>query len=1063
MSENLSRVWTFFLDKFRVTLLIVILSSVWGVSSYFSIPQESEPDVNLPVGAITTILPGASPEDIEQLVTQKIENEIKGLENVKEYTSTSLSGVSSVVVEFEVDTNLDKNFQNLRDAIDDATSELPSSILDDPKVKEVRMSDTPVISFALSGDFSLSELRRFAEDLQDDFEEVANVKEVNISGAPEDKFHIFIDPLKLQSLSLSLEDVLTAIRSQHRNVPMGTIFLEGGKIELAAEGEFELASDFYRTPILQKDGQIIHLSDIAEIRREFDEMKVKSFFTVGEESTPTIFLDVMKSEQKSNVFKIVDGVFEILELKRSQKTIPDSLGIEMTFDGAANIRDSLNTLLNSSVQTLILIGISLLFFLGWRESVLSFLAIPLSIFITIGVLYVMGETFNSISLFALVLALGLLVDNAIILIEGISDNIFDKKLVPHEAAKKAISTFRWPVIAGTLTTVFAFLPMLFMISGISGEYISVLPKTVTIVLCASLFVSIAILPVFGAKFFEIFPPKEHRESLRLKKIQNIYEDKMTKIFSKKKNVRIVILVAMAVMIFSFALFPLQWVTVEVFPASDANYFTASIELPIGTRIEETMKLVPKIEEKILPYFGEQEDGDTWLKNVLFTVGAKSSYDPDRGAVNFDEEQILGITVNFVEKNDRKASSLKLVPLLRKEIESVAPEFAEVNVSELASGPPSGAKTIEIRLSSDNLYHLDSLADAFQEKISQIKLPSGAKLKDIGDNRADRTPKLTWKFDRDVLARFNLSPAQISDTLRSSVEGVTVLSISENDDEIDVDVRLDFSGKKIWEDPSSLEILKQMPIKTPTGQFIKLSEVATSEFSSELSQIKHRNGKRTVLVGANIEGTATAALFAKELELALASLDKQPGDIFEIGGDNEDTNRLVNEMVLAMIIAVFLILALLVLQFDSFLQSFAIVLLLPFSLTGVFIGFWLSKTPISFPAMIGIVALAGIIVNDAIVLISRINTHVSRGKGRVVAYVLAGKERMQPIFLTSVTTIFGLLPLALSDPVWRGLGFAIIYGMMLSTFLTLFLVPCLLYGLRNIWRSFCRFVGVSDNE
>jgi multidrug efflux pump subunit AcrB len=956
---------------------------------------------------------------------------------------------------------LDKNFQNLRDAVDDATTELPDSILDDPKVKEVRMSDTPVISFALSGDFSLSELRRFAESLQDDFESVPNVKEVNISGEPEDKFHIFVDPIKLQSLGLSLEEVLSAIRAQHQNVPMGTVFLDSGKIELAAEGEFETAEDFYRIPIVQRNGQIIHLSDFAEIRREFDEMKVRSYFTLGQESQPTIFLDVMKSEQKSNVFKIVKGVFGILEQKREQKLIPDSLKIEMTFDGASEIRESLRTLLNSSAQTLILIGLSLLFFLGWREALLSFFAIPLSILITIGVLYVMGETFNSISLFALVLALGLLVDNAIILIEGISDNIFDKKLSPQDSAKKAISTFRWPIIAGTLTTVFAFLPMLFMISGISGEYISVLPKTVTIVLCASLFVSLALLPVFGTKFFEMFPPKKHRESPKLKKIQNSYEKLMSQIFAKKKNVYGIIGISAFVMIFSYALFPLQWLTVEVFPSADANYFTASIELPTGTRLAETMKLIPEIEKNLLPYFEERENGDIWLENVLFTVGAKSSYDPDRNASNFDEEQILGITVNFTEKNDRKTSSVEIVPLLKKEIESSVPEFAEVNISELASGPPTGSKSIEIRFSSDDLSHLEVLAEDFKNKISKIKLSSGATLKDIDDNRADKNPKLTWEFDRDVLSRFNLSPSQIASTLRASVEGVTILKISENDDEIDVDVRLDFSGKKVWEDPASLEILKQMPIKTPTGQFIRLSEVATFEFSSELSQIKHRNGKRTVIIGANIEGSATAALFTKDLELALSSLDKRSGDVFEMGGDNEDTNRLVGEMVTAMIIAVFLILALLVLQFDSFLQSFAIVLLLPFSLTGVFIGFWLSHTPISFPTMIGIVALAGIIVNDAIVLISRINTHVSRGKKRVEAYILSGKERMQPIFLTSVTTIFGLLPLALSDPVWRGLGFAIIYGMILSTFLTLLLVPCLLYSLRNVWGILCRCVGVEE--
>lgn len=1057
-TPQLSTLWTFLLERFRASLLLAGLFWLFGWQSYQNIPRENAPDVEIPAGVIQTVFPGASPQDVEKLVTEKIEQEIKKLENVNKYTSTSMGSISIVSVEFDTGTNLTKNFQNLREAIDDAEKDLPDGVLDDPDLQEVKLSDTPIMSLALSGDFSLSQLKRFAEQLEEEIESVSNVKEVNITGIPEEKFHIFLEPKKLENFKLSTEDVAQKIQTHHRDIPLGTIFVQGEKIDIRIQGEFKTVQDFLEFPLFAQNGQIVHLKDVATVRREFDEMEVESLFSEGGPAKRSITLDVVKSVEKTNIFNIIESVFEILETQKQENLLPQSLNISVVFDGAKDIQESLDNLVSSGLQTVVIIAIILFFALGFRESLLALFVLPMSMLMGIIFLFYSGETFNFLSLFALVISLGLLVDNAIIMTEGISENIHDKKMKPQAAARQALVDFRWPIIAGTCTTIFAFFPMLFMITGVSGDYISAIPKTITIVLLCSLFISLFILPVFAAKFFERFPPKELKEGQLMKKIKDWYGGFMSTLLATKAFFVSTVLVAIGLFIFSVSLFPLGWLGVEIFPQSDENYFTASLEMPAGTKLSETKKLIPLAEEAILPYFGEQSDATTWLKNVVFSVGQFSSFDPaQQGGANTPEEEVIGITINLLDKNKRQTTSSEISAMIKEDLIKVLPTFVEVKVSELSAGPPTGSSQIELRLTGDNMPHLEKITDELVSAFESIELKDGSKLKNINDDRGERLPQISYTFDRDKLETFGLSPSQISQTLRSSIEGIQILEITEGEDEIDVEMRLNFNEQTLWTDPKSLEILKVIPLKTPQGNFIRLGDVASFEITSELSSLKHRDGKRTVLLGANIDGNATAGQFLPALNKAIASVEKLPGEQIAIGGDNEESNRLVKEMGAAMTLGLFLILVLLVLQFDSFLQSFVIALLIPFSLTAVFIGFWISGTPISFPTMIGIVALAGIIVNDAIVFIDRINQNRKSGLEAIDAYIKAGKERMQPIMITSITTVLGLIPLALSDPIWEGLGFAIIYGMTLATVLTLLLVPCLILSIealcalpRKIW-------------
>lgn len=1036
--KPLGWVWRLFLDRFKVTILLTFLLLVGGILAFFQIPREITPTIDIPAATVVTTWPGSNPADVEKLVTDKIEKEIKNLENLEKYTSISQSGVSIVSVEFEVGTNQDTNIQHLREKIDLVKRELPDTLPDDPVIQEISISDIPIVSLTLSGDFAWSELKQFSEILEDEFETIGQVKNVSVKGAPEDEIHIFLDPVKVQSHDLAINEVITAIRNAHRDMPLGSIFVEGQKIELTLQAELERASEFLDIPIKKVGDALVHLRDVAEVRREFDEFEVETFFQTENKTNPAVLIDVIKGASKGNVIAMVGQVISRVEDLKQKNRIPQHLNVSITYDRGDEIRQSLDTLLTSGWQTLALIGLVMFLALGWRESLLASFAIPLSLLIGITSLFWMGDTFNGISLFALVLSIGLLVDNAIIIVEGLSSGVHEEHLTPHEAALKTIKTFRWPIITGTLTTVFAFLPMLIFISGVSGQYVSVIPKTVITILVGALFVSLWLLPSVGAHFFQYFPPKKRKTGALLHAVQTWYGVKMENILATRKKSLSILAISFGCLVFGLSLVVTRQVLIEVFPGADQVFFTAKIELPIGTGMEETRKLLPALEKAVSPYFKKQESGDVWLKNVVFTVGKTSDAVTNRDEMmNLPEEHVLGITVNLTNRTERKTKSYEIMPQVIEDFKKNIPAHATLEVSEVRDGPPTGAP-IEIRLMGDDMSHLEDLAD----QLKQV-LEDQPETRNVRDSRAERTLQVAWHFKRDVLAEFGLTPVQVAESLRASVNGVTLVQLIEGGDEIDVDLRIDWEGETKWKDPSSFDRLETISIKTSSGKFVTLRQIADPVLSSELSRLEHRDGKRFIAVRSDLSRGVPASKLTPLLQSSLKELDLRPGEEVAFGGESEESMRLVNEMGQSMAFALLLILVVLVWQFNSFYEAFVILMLIPLSLTGVFVGFWLSGLSISFPTMIGIVSLAGIIVNDAIVLIDRINQHVKMGKVSVHAFIQAGKDRLQPIFLTSITTVVGLLPLSLSDKVWAGLGFAIIFGMMLSTALTLVLVPCFL--------------------
>lgn len=1049
MRGHLSEFWTFFISRFRVTLLAIIFVLTAGLYSYNTIARETEPTVDIPMATITTIWPGASSIDVEKLVTDKLETEIKSLDHVKKYTSSSMSGVSVISVEFEVDSDKQVNLQKLRDKIDDATPKLPGTIADEPVVSEVSLSDVAVVNISISGDFSWSELKQFAEILEDEFSGMSNVKDVNLLGVPEDEIHISLDPGKLDSLDLSVGEVLQAVRGGHIDMPLGVMEIDGQAVEIAARAEYEDARDIANVPVSIRNGTSLTVSDLGEVRREFERFDVETYFQNEQGVQPSVSIEVTKSAESGNVLIMVGNILNRMEELKVQEVIPRSLDTSVTYNRADEIKDSLDTLLRSGGQTILLIMLIMFVFVGWRESLLASIVIPMSMLSAVMVMQTTGSTFNGISLFALVLGLGLLVDNAIVIVESMSDSINEKNMTPEEAAEYTLQTFRWPLIAGTATTVCAFLPMIFFISGVMGDYIAVIPNTVNAILISALFVALWLLPSVGVQFLKAFPPKKNVQRKGLSTVQNWYERNMKKLLAKNKNVFGTLGLAFVALFFSLGLVASKQVPVEVFPSSDMPFFTADFEFPTGTDLSETRKLIEPIAEKIRPFLGIQGDGDVWLDSVVFTAGKSQAWG-HHGASSLPETHVLGLSVYLSNKDDREIKSYEIQPLIEKEVLSIVPPHVEATFAELKAGPPTGEAALSIRLIGPDYDNLELLSAQLQSELEKIEGPIN-----VRDDSAERTFQLSWTFDRDVLARFGLSPATIVETLRTAVNGTTAVKITEGDDEIDVVARINWAGDRSWDNPDSLDVLSQISIKTPTGRFVSLEQIASPKLTSEVSLLRHRDGLRTLTVLADMKDGMPVSVIQKEVNKAIANLDRSPGEMIEMGGDTEEGDRLMGETSVAMGVAVILILIVLVTQFNSYWQAFTTLVIVPLSLTGVFVGFWLHGLTISFPTMIGIVSLAGIIVNDAIVLIDHINQNMRHHKMPWrSAYIKAGKDRLQPIFLTSITTVVGLLPLSLSDEMWAGLGFAIIYGMSLSTVLTLLLVPCFL-GAGQIVGDFAR--------
>lgn len=1022
----------FFIKNYRFTYLIIIAIIIFGLVALFTLPKESEPEVKVPYALVSTVYVGASPSDIESTITNKIEDKIKNLENLNTFTSTSALGFSSIFVEFNAGTDLQDSLNKLREAVDLAEAELPSQV-DSPRVSEIRLSDYPIVTYSLIGDYNDQQLKIYADILENELDAVKDVSKVEIIGGLEREFQVIIDQTKLSLFNLSLSQVVNSININNFSLPAGTIEIDNFRYNVRIKGKVGESADLENLVIATYNNSPVFLKDVANVKDTFKEKNTESRIGYpGTKPQNTISLQVYK-KQGGNIINIVENSQEAINnLKRTNK-IPEQIKIEKTNDNSVFIKKDLGILGSSAIQTFILIALILLAILSLRGAIITALAVPIAFLMSFMFLQFQGMTLNTMVLFALVLSLGLMVDNAIVIIEGINEYTEKHKKSIYKAAILSVWNFKAAITSGTLTTVSAFLPLL-LVTGIMGEYISILPKTLTLTLLSSLFVALIIIPTLVTRFIKIKKhnkekPKERRRHVYIKKILNKlainYRNTLEKILPYKKRRVSVIIGALMLFLVSVALPLSGFIRIEMFPKIDFDYFYINIELPAGSNLEKTEQITKKVEDIIK----DSESLDNYVTNIGSQVSAFS-----RASSSSNSENKASITVNLKPAKERNLSSIEISEKLRNKITSVS--GAKITIDELSAGPPTGSP-IEIRIFSNNNQDLGKLSEQIEKYLS-----SQGDIININSSLTDSTGEFVFTINKQQANYYGLSSSAIASTVRSALFGTTASVINIDNEDVDIVV------KYAKEEFKNINDLKELILLTPTGQTISLKQVAEVKIEPSLLSIDHKDGKQIATITADIKKNGDLQNITQDFLNYKDKLNLSENTSIEVGGEKEELEKSFQEMAFAMLIAVLLIGMILILQFNSFKQPFIILFSLPLSIIGVMFGLLLLNMSFSISVFIGIVSLAGIVVNAGIVLIDRINKNIKNGVDFHEAVIEGGIARMQPILITSITTIVGIIPLIFASELWRGLSISIIFGLLFATFLNLIFVPIL-------YTSMCR--------
>ncbi|PIR74049.1 MAG: hypothetical protein COU35_04370 [Candidatus Magasanikbacteria bacterium CG10_big_fil_rev_8_21_14_0_10_47_10] len=1019
-------IWDFFIDHYRFTFILSTAILLFGLFAIVQLPKESDPEVNIPIVVVATPFPGASPIDVEELVTNPLEDKISGLSDIKSIDSTSRGGVSSVVVEFEAKADREQVIADLKDAVDEAVVDLPEEAKD-PIIQEITVSDSAFLQMSLGGPFRTAELTEFANQIKDEIERVSGVSKVQVIGGHEKQIQIVVNKAQLDTFGISIAQVTRAVSSANSDIPIGAIETAGEAFNIRLAGRLENLQDIERVPVASVSGVPVRISDIATVVQGVSEQTSISRMTIDNKTAEPAVTLLMYKQSGGDIVKTSAAVKKTMQ-QIVDEELPDGVKTLEIIDLAEYVKSDLTSLSRNGIATVVIVFLILFVILGFREAIMAAIAIPFSFLMTFAYLSYIDLTINFMTLFSLILSLGILVDSAIVINEGMNREL-KSGLNPFDAAKKVVREYQWPLIAGTLTTVFAFVPML-LTSGIIGQYIKSIPLTVSGVLISSLFVALGLVTTLSAVVATYQRKKravDYARPARLARI-DVYVEGLQKryrvfvegmLLDRKMHKRIIRWTVL-MMIISYSLPALGALKVNMFPNSNEPQFAIDFEMPIGTPVERTSELIERIEQQL------QQDPriTSYVVNVGQASGAGSTASTGNGHQGY-------ITVKLVEK-DRPTSS-EFVDTYQKKLDQLQPGI--VRVSQGNFGPPSEAPVV-VTILGEDLDTLDRLARDFEQLLKTI---DGTR--NVQSTVEQTNGEFVLHVDRVRAARYGLSTIDVALSLRNAIAGTVATSVNQGGDDVDIVVRTALNSKQQKAAKTDIETIRGLTITTPTGE-VPLSSIADITLDNSRARIEHQDSERIAKVTGFTEGKATAIDIFAGIDSRMDEIDIPDGYTIQLGGENEDINQSFTDMFRAMILSVFLIAALLVLQFNSFKQSLIILTTIPLAMIGVFPGLTLLNLPLSFPGIIGIVALVGIVVNNAIILIDRINAAKQEGMSTDAAIADAGESRLKPIIMTTITTVLGILPLALTEEVWRSLGFAIIFGLIFSTFLTLFFVPML---------------------
>ena len=1022
----------------RTVLTMMVVMVFAGVYTYITIPKEADPDIDVPVFYVSIVHQGISPEDAERLLVKPMETQLRGLDGLKEITAIASQGHAGIIVEFNIDVNHAEASADVREKVDQAQSELPSEA-EEPVVNELNLSLFPVMVVTLSGDVPERTLYQHARRLKDEIESISSVLEARLAGHREELLEIILDPARLESYNISQPELIQAVTNNNKLIAAGDLDTGQGRFNVKVPGLFETARDVYTLPIRVSDLGVVTLGDVATIRRTFKDASSYSRFN----GKPAIAIQVIKRIGTN----IVENNQQVRSLVANQtKNWPTAIKVDYALDQSKFIFEVLGSLQSAIITAIALVMIVVVAALGIRSALLVGFAIPASFMIGFLIMGLAGMTVNMMLMFGMVLTVGILVDGAIVIVEY-ADRKMAEGMHRRPAYILAAKRMFWPVVSSTATTLAAFMPLL-MWPGVSGEFMSYLPITVIIVLSASLITAMIFLPVLGGLFGKSMArAKDVAAAKKLAGASHVDYDELTGLTGIYTRLLrrlvyhpgLVVIASAAIVVGVFWAYGKYNTGVEFFVDTEPEQAIVFISARGNLSANEELALVKDVETEILKIRG--------LQAVFTTTGAGTG-GPDLGTGVSDApaDQIGMITIELADYNQRRKGKV-ILEEMRQRTSTIAGIKVEVRKRE--DGPPTG-KAIRLQIKGTNFATVEMVANKIRNHFDT----NMTGLRDIEDSRP--LPGIEWvvSVDRREAGRYGTDIASVGAMIQMVTNGVLVGTYRPDDSEDEVDIRV-----RLPRDDRTINQLDNLRIQTPNG-LVPLANLVTRKAEPRVSTITRKDGRITMNVKANVAEGVLADDKVKEIDAWLKQQDWPEGTTFRFRGADEEQKESGAFLGRAMAAALFIMFLILVTQFNSFYQAAITLSTIVLSMAGVLIGMLVTGQTFSIIMTgTGVVALAGIVVNNSIVLIDTFNRLKASGINLIDAALRACAQRLRPVLLTTITTIFGLLPMALQVNVdffnrviqvgsitsiwWVQLSTAIIFGLGFATLITLVLTPALL--------------------
>ena len=1004
------------------TILIFIGVIIFGLYSMRNLAIDLYPDMDIPVISVVTQYYGVSASDIENNVTKILENNLNIVDNLDKITSKSMDNISVISLEFEWGSDITEAANDVRDAISKSQTFLPEGI-EAPLLMKFSSSSIPVVILSATADKSYPALEKILDDkFVNRINRIGGVGSVSLSGTPVREVHVYVDPSKIEAYNLSVEQIGSIIQAENINISGGSIDIGTSTFTVKTEGEFFSSDEIKDIVIANKGGKQILLSDVARVEDTLRELTIDQR-TMGEQS---IVMMVLK-QSGANTVEIAKEILEAIP--EIQKTLPDDVKIELLYDTSDNIKDSISSLSETIMYAFIFVILVVLFFLGrWRATFIIILTIPVSLITAFIYLYTTGDSINIISLSSLSIAIGMVVDDAIVVLENITKHM-ERGSSPRESSIYGTNEVWLAVIATTLTVLAVFLPLT-MLSGMAGIMFKSLGWIVSIVTMVSTVAAVTLIPMLTSQLLKFNKKGEYKGMMILFKPIDKFLDKMDNGYGSMLEWSLrhkSFMISGSVAIFAASLLLLQKVPTEFFPQQDNALISAVVKLQQSLSVEETTKTARKIDSLLENKYPEIR--------IFSTSAGSDANDAQSQMKGNTGSYIMNLIMNLEPKAERELDIFQIADQIREDLKQF-PEIIESTVTAGSTGTggggPGAGSFIQVKVFGQDFNEADMYARELRDKLKTVKGTRDVKL-----SRDDLRIEYVVKFDRKRLAYYGLNTSTVGSYVRNRIQGLTPTKFREDGEEYDIVVRYEKEFRR------SIEDIENILIYTPDGKSIRLKDVGHVEQEETPPTIEREDRQRVVSVMASIHGEALGTV-AEDVKKIVADTYVPDGLFVEVGGTIEDQDESFADIGMLLILIVIMVYIVMATQFESFSMPFIIMFSLPFAFSGVFIALYLSNTPLSLIALIGSIMLVGIVVKNGIVIVDYMNLLRERGLSISNSVIMAGRSRLRPVLMTTLTTILGMMPLAFGagqgSEAWQPMGIAVIGGLTFSTILTLVVIP-----------------------